>query len=276
MRYFLALMLFSGSCMADISWIPAFAPEAAVIPGQVMYLSADGMANPIIGGVQNTRAANTLAFPTGVTGYGRTNNPGNQAFGLFGRADLYNSGVATNELNSFNFSGYPASGTVPPNRSIGTSEYHPIPLTVAAGGTSSSSIGIHVSREGSAPANFIRGIYFSPGSVSDSAIHVGADGVSGGPANGIVIEHNGATGQGLKLRAVGVAYPTLPMLRVTDTNGTDVMSIRQNGTMSFNSSLVQSTHGVAGAAQPLPSNPTGYLRIDIGGSVKVIPYYEAY
>ena len=37
----------------------------------------------------------------------------------------------------------------------------------------------------------------------------------------------------------------------------------------------QTTVGAAGAASALPANPTGYVKVDVGGSTYVIPYYAA-
>lgn len=38
-------------------------------------------------------------------------------------------------------------------------------------------------------------------------------------------------------------------------------------------STTQTTVGAAGAADALPANPTGYLQMDIGGTLRVIPFY---
>jgi len=111
-------------------------------------------------------AAGQLNFPTGITGYARVNSLGNQGFGLFGRADIYAAaGVATNEFNSFNWTGSPANSTLPPNRGIGTSQLLPICVTVAAGGNSSNSIGIHIAPEGATNQQFLTGIYTSPNTI---------------------------------------------------------------------------------------------------------------
>ena len=37
----------------------------------------------------------------------------------------------------------------------------------------------------------------------------------------------------------------------------------------------QTTVGAAGAASALPANPTGYAKIDVGGTTYVTPYYAA-
>jgi hypothetical protein len=45
------------------------------------------------------------------------------------------------------------------------------------------------------------------------------------------------------------------------------------GEIKFGSSPVQSTVGAAGGATALPATPTGYLKVVIGGTEYVIPYY---
>lgn len=118
-----------------------------------------GTINCLVGIAHNNSAANTNAEPCGVTGYGRVDNGGNAAFGLFGRSDLYaTTGVSTNEVNSFNYGAAPSSN-LPPNRAIGTTQCLPIAWTVAAGGNFNSAIGIHICQEGSAPQSFLTGIY---------------------------------------------------------------------------------------------------------------------
>lgn len=149
-----------------LGWMPAFG--AGVIRAANSLTINNN--NTIIGAVQNDLGASTTSFPTGVTGYGRTNNSGNQAFGIFGRADLYgSSGVATNEFNSDNFNAAP-SANLPPDRSIGTAQRHPIALTIASGGDFNSSIAIHIVGEGASPQKFLTGIYIDPAVIVTNAL----------------------------------------------------------------------------------------------------------
>lgn len=255
---------FSGANPLD-GWSPGFG-------GTFRVMDMTG-ANALVGSVHNKKPANTLAFPTGVTGYGRSDNAGNQAFGLFGRADLYASGggVVTNEVNSFNFGGSP-SASLPPNRSFGTTDVLPIALTVAAGGNYPSAIGIHLSREGENPQPFLTGMYFSPDSVVNYGVFI--DSVAGSTHTPLVVAH--AVGKvGIQIRGRGTPVPSGAWLSYTDGNGVDQFAIKQDGHLSFSAGITQTTHGAAGAAVPLPSNPTGYIKVEIGGATKVIPYYEA-
>ena len=49
------------------------------------------------------------------------------------------------------------------------------------------------------------------------------------------------------------------------TNGTGVIDIL---------TATQSTVGSAGGASALPGQPTGYIKIKIGGTLRVIPFYD--
>jgi len=48
-----------------------------------------------------------------------------------------------------------------------------------------------------------------------------------------------------------------------------------SGRLKVSSGITQATVGIAGAASVLPTNPTGYFKVVVGGVEKVIPYYEA-
>lgn len=47
------------------------------------------------------------------------------------------------------------------------------------------------------------------------------------------------------------------------------------GYFSWLAAATQTTVGAAGAATALPANPTGYAKVQMGGTVRVIPYYAA-
>ena len=158
------LVDFTGTNPID-AWSPDF--------GGIFNVFTTDRRNALIGKVLNNEPASTVAFPTGVTGYGRYNNAGNAAFGLFGRSDAYAAGVATNEVNSFNYAGTP-SNSFPPDRSIGTTEVVPVALTVAAGGDYASCMGIAIGREGSEPQPFRTALYVNPDGYSDYGIFLDA------------------------------------------------------------------------------------------------------
>lgn len=58
------------------------------------------------------------------------------------------------------------------------------------------------------------------------------------------------------------------LVTIGDSTATTTVNIRYNG-------LTETTVGAAGAASALPSAPTGYLSINIGGTVRKIPFYNA-
>lgn len=184
--------------------------------------------NAIVGEQKNNAAASTTTYPAGVTGYGTVLNTGNQTFGIFGRADLpVSSGVATNELNSFNVSGVAATAAYPPNRNIGTTERLPIALTVAAGGNASSAIGIHLVREGSAPQQFRTGIYMNPDAITDYGLFIDSDASNGAGTLGGLIKSK-ASVTSLQVQTVGTVVSANAMF-LANANGTNVFAIKQGG-----------------------------------------------
>ncbi len=106
-------------------------PDAALTsrfgtPG--LFVNAPGNRNGIVGAVTNNTAPGTLAFPTGVTGYGANYSDGGVAFGIYAEAQAFAPGCVTNEIDSFNYYGTPTI-TYPPNRSFGIGFASPICLS---------------------------------------------------------------------------------------------------------------------------------------------------
>lgn len=227
--------------------------------------------NSIVGVVSNSLPANTTAFPTGVTGYGRNNNSGNTAFGIYAEARQYAAtGVVTNEIDSFNHSAAPST-SLPPNRAIGTTQNVPVALTVGAGGTADSSIGIQIGSEGSSPQKFLTGIYFNPSEIKNYGIFIDANSASTNTA--LVAKHSVNT-TALQIKSEGTPVSANAWLIYTDGSNANKFGIKQDGKLVFTTGITVSTTGGAGAAQVLPSNPTGYLQVEISGFTKLIPYYE--
>jgi hypothetical protein len=227
--------------------------------------------NSIVGVVSNNLPVNTTAFPTGVTGYGRNNNSGNTAFGIYAEARQYAAtGVVTNEIDSFNHSVAPSTN-LPPNRAIGTTQNIPVALTIGAGGTANSSIGIQIGSEGSSPQKFLTGIYFNPAEIVNYGIFIDANSSSTNTA--LVAKHSVNT-TALQIKSEGTPIPANAWLIYTDGANVDKFGIKQDGKLVFTTGITSSTVGGSGAAQVLPSNPTGYLKVEISGFTKLIPYYE--
>ena len=247
-----------------LSWSPAFGSG-------VLGAFTTDKSNAFVGKVLNDEPPATMAFPTGVTGYGRYNNAGNVAFGIFGRADGYAAGVATNEFNSFNFAGAPTTA-LPPDRSFGTAQIVPVAVTVAAGGDYPSCIGVQICKEGSEPQQFRHGIYMNYDACVDTGLFI--DAYSGSTHVAVIAKHS-VSKEAYKAIGVGTPVANNAWLDYQDGNGNITFSIKQDGRLSFSTGITQSTRGAAGAATALPSNPTGYLKVEIGGLIKVIPYYES-
>lgn len=202
-------------------------------------------ANAIVGEQKNNAPVNTTTFPSGLTGYGTMLNTGNQTFGVFGRADLpVATGVATNEFNSFNVSTGDATAIYPPDRSIGTAQTLPIALTVAAGGSFKSAIGIHLAKEGSAPQQFRTGIYMSPDAIADYGLFIDATATQSAGTLGALIKTS-ASVIPLQVQTVGTVVPLNAVFTVV-ANGTTVFAIKQNGSILFPDGTSQSTASVGG------------------------------
>jgi len=229
--------------------------------------------NGIIGIAHNELPSSTLAFPTGVTGYGRNENDGNTAFGIYAEARQYaDQGVVTNEIDSFNFGSAPSSA-LPPNRAIGTTQQHPIALTVAAGGTADSSIGIHIVGEGSSSQQFLTGVYLHPDACVNYGIFI--DATSSSTYQSAVIKHS-VSRTGINVIGVGTPVVNNAWLTYSDGTNTSRFSVRQDGRIGLDSAaILQTTVGASGAASALPANPLGYFKIVIDGTTRVVPYYTA-
>ena len=63
------------------------------------------------------------------------------------------------------------------------------------------------------------------------------------------------------------------ILQIT-TNEDLVLETNGTGTLRLNNPQTQATVGSAGSAASLPGQPTGYIKINLGGTVRVIPFYD--
>jgi len=222
--------------------------------------------------MRNNLAANFTSFPTAVTAMGRNENAGNTVFGIY--APAYQeaiSGVATNEIDSFNMTIAPSSN-LPPNRSIGTSQNLPVALTVAAGGNFASAIGIQISKEGSSPQQFLTGIYINPDACSTFGMVLDASAASTMTATTLIKHQTGVHCS--QFQGVGSPSVSTSWLLYVDGNGVTQFGIKESGQLFFSTGNTATTVGAAGAASALPSNPTGYALIQVNGATKKIPYYE--
>jgi hypothetical protein len=256
---------FSGTVPID-DGMPNFGNET-------LQVLAFGNKNAIVGTARNTTDAGTLTFPTGVTGYGRNDNDGNTVFGVYAEARQYaDTGVVTNEIDSFNHGAAPTDTTTP-NRSIGTTEQLPNALTIGAGGTAASWAAVHFTQEGSSPQSFLYGAIFDANAVTEAAIVIEA-GATTGPDLPVLVKHKAAA-VAMQLQTVGTAAPNNSVFQVVDPTAATVFSVRQNGRFGVASGITQTTVGSAGGASALPATPTGYMKFLVGSTEFVIPYYAA-
>jgi hypothetical protein len=71
------------------------------------------------------------------------------------------------------------------------------------------------------------------------------------------------------------AAQTADSWSIQNSAGSAIFGITAAGWIKYISGNTATTVGAAGAASALPANPTGYLKIDIGGTEYKVPYYAA-
>lgn len=224
----------------------------------VLKIMSRGTSNCFIGMADNNAAGGTVAFPVGVTGYGRVSGNGNQVFGLFGRADLYatGGGVATNEVNCFNYAGTPSTA-FPPQLGFGTTERSPIGLIVAAGGTSNSHIGVYIAREGEAPQAFRCGIYTDPQAVTDYGLLIDATSTNG-PTLPALIKHRVSV-IGVQVQGVGTPVAGNTWLSYVNGSAVETFAVQQDGKIKINGTLVLGNRDTGWTAMTgTPDKSTAY------------------
>ena len=89
--------------------------------------------------------------------------------------------------------------------------------------------------------------------------------VSGTNVKLTAAEIHGTVGEFTTLRA--------DKLEVDTSNGDMAINTQGTGTLDFNTPT-QSTIGSAGGASALPGAPTGYLKVKVAGTLRVIPYWD--
>jgi hypothetical protein len=226
--------------------------------------------NCIVGATENNNTS-FIAFPTGVTGYGRMNASGNQAFGVFGRADLYSNGVAQNEFNSYNFASPPHMNW-PPDLSYGTTDYISNAILLAAYGNFPSKAAIMVAA-GSQP--FLTAFYMQGNAASNFGLFI--DTIDGaGPIFPALIRAIPSS-VNITAQTIGTQMPENAVFEVLDESSNVYFAVKQNGRAMFTTSLTATT-ATTGSASPLPSDPAGYLEFETwNGSTSTtykLPFYN--
>lgn len=241
--------------------------------GGNLLIATPATENAIVGAVVQD-GSNGNSFPTAITGYGSLHNAGNQVFGIFGQANCYTPGVCTNELDTFNYSAMP-NLTFPPNLSFGITSTEANTLQIVSYGTYQSKIGIYLTTGVTGGGfGYTAGIYMNPLTASNYGIFVDANGTVGPNRAGTFNTTGGPSTTNVYMQMEASANASASFLQAVNSGGGELFGVDGGGMIYETSALTQTTHGVAGAASTLPTNPTGYLQINIGGSVKIIPYYE--
>lgn len=212
-------------------------------------------------------------FPTGVTGYSDVRSVGTQAFGLYGQSNLYTNGVATNELDAFNYAG-PPSTLLPPNRGFATPENNAITLTIGGGsGSYPASIGIDIERSGQ---SMLTGVYVAPDATINNGIMVDAT-AAAGPTNPLIVK--GRPGV-VPIAVLGVgAVSATSALQTWGAGGSTQATIYQDGTfesagfrLGGDGTVSLKTVAVSGSVS---GSAAGYFQVLVDGTAARVPYFSA-
>jgi len=262
---------------------------SAILPDfgtPMLAASATGAQNALIGQTINSLPPSTLAFPCGITGYGSLTTAGNTVFGVFGRADLSTvgvPGVATNELNSFNFAGTP-TGATPPLNSFGTTEFCTIALQLAAYGNFPSLMGLAVLL-GAQP--FQHGIYVHPQAATSYGLFIDGSTTASPAGAGALVRMAAPVGvPNLILQQMGAFDGTRLAISVIDGAGvvhasinhsgdyvTPGIVIGHDGTINYVTPTTAASATIGANGAP-PAQVAGYLVQKIGGVSFKFPYYN--
>jgi hypothetical protein len=183
--------------------------------------------------------------------------PGNSAYGIAGRADLYVNGTAIGaELDSANWSGPPAtdafgSGLLPPPIDFGQPYNNTIGLLLAAQGTFQSSLAILIAG-GAGAQTYQDGIYIGPGAATDRALFVDANSSVGSKIGAYI--RTGETGAALQVQAMGSPAGGLSLITGYDPAGNGIFFMRENGDVG-NPKARLSGSGAVIAAKGVPFAP---------------------
>lgn len=207
-----------------------------------LFANSRGNGGAITGAAFQNGASS--GFPTGICGYGRLEYAGNAVFGIFGRADAYTSGGATNELNSFNYSGSAPADSWPYDNTLGSTNSNTIALVVAAGGDYPCLAGIVIAQEGGDPQPFLTGIYSWPNATTKYGIFIDAS-TTEGPVRAALIRGTGLSGT-YPLQVQVMNYNAArPLIQGLDPSGVVKFQVNHNGDVTMGGGLALG--GVGGA-----------------------------
>ena len=240
--------------------------------------SAGGL-NTFVGQALNNAAPGSSILPVATTGAAKITTNANIAFGVYGLCELHvTTGGACigGEVTVRNFSAggsnNPDTG-LPPNEGFNnttSSTLDALHVTCGAGQgeTKDCSIGVFISNE--------QGVATSPSFNTGQYIQLYRqyglfiEAMPSGTQTALVAKGNG-NGPIAQLLSTAAGSSSISALEIDNAGGTS-LAFRTNGEIDF--TQTQATVGIAGAAPVLPANPTGYLKIQVGGVEKVIPFYE--
>ena len=116
--------------------------------------------------------------------------------------------------------------------------------------------------------------YISITPATSTAAYILLEAGNGGGNEGLIAA-GGSTSSyaGLSLRTGNGVASTLTRLSISN-GAAEAIMLLANQKINFGTGYpTQTTVGAAGAASALPANPDGYIRVQVAGAEKVVPYY---
>lgn len=245
----------------------------------VLSLNSPASGNTLLGQTINNQAPGSTILPVATVGAcqvtTQTVNNGNTCFGLYGLGELRSgtggAGVSVGEeVTTRNFTGAPASTSLPPNTAFGTSTPVANGLHVTCGtlpGTSNCSIGVYVTNEAS---DFSKGV-FNTGEYlalyNQYGVYV--DAPPSGNQTAAVLANNG-NGTNLQLTTTGNLTAANSTITQFDKNNVLRYNVKQNGDVYVNTTqYVGHNAGPSLGACGTGSPTLGAFSTDAKGTVSV-------
>ena len=280
-----ALDLASANTFTAAQTATRFIVTGSTIATNGMYLTA---ANTLA--FSTNSALRMTIFPTGEVGIGytptlgRTLQLGKDMTGAAGTYGINNGGSVRSDSTSFArmYASQPDTQATAFTVSE-LSHYYAATVTVGAGSTVTNQYGFIVpSGFTTATNNYAFFSAIASGTNRWNAYMSGTAGnyFAGRTGVGVLLTTSAQFGvtntQGtaeITILSRNFAAQTSESLNIQDSASSLIFGVTAAGLMKYISGNTATTVGAAGVASALPANPTGYLKIDIGGTNFKVPYY---
>ncbi len=216
-----------GSGVDYAALIATFSPR--------LLVAAVAGSNAIVGFSHNRVGDPGAVFPGALVGYSVLDNPGSTSFPIFSVSEQTSAGTAGPEFDCRNLN-VDSAATLPPNRAFGTPDTVSVCLTLGAGGSHTSTIGMQIGQDGACldvtKCKFVAGIYMNSEGLLPTGYGIFVD-ASTTLGAGTAAEFDiVGTGSDTALR-LGVRTSTLvPKIAVVGQGGTDRWYLNSLGAMT--------------------------------------------